>query len=356
MLRPIRHSATLTLLLLSVARTCHGLTLAERRSRLSQAFSSPAAKLTLSPELVIPNPTDMTAILLQTNAIQTMSAQLRAGKANAVFLQGSDLALQTFCTEQGSVLGRFPGPLPTVYCSMAEDMRQVAESGADGLLVRLNNPVSSSNDVASLVRQDATFLATIQAALDAEICPIPEITIHQQDAAAWKIEDSECLVSALTELMGTEPVAVVLSVEAKADDDEASDLPPLVLPPVSKQLGNRVPILVSVRVSGGDGRLGAEMARLKDAGYSGAFLRNECVPRFRLNDLETIGRFWAACIKDLKSTKSKSFSFQSKNNMEKSLGTQWANLQNSVMESGALGDPNEQVSMMDNSSGDYSGF
>ena len=338
-------------ILILSAGISHSLILDERRSRLSQALSSPAGKLTLSPEVVIPDPSDMTAILLQTNAVQTMSAQVRAGKANAVFLEGSDLALKTFCLEQQTALGKFPGPLPIVYCSMVEDMQQIAESGADGLLVRLTNPVSSS-DLANCVRQDASFLATIQAALDAGVCPIPEITIDHQDSVAWKKDDIECLIVALAELMGADPVALVVSVNSKVNEDAE----PLVLPPVAKELGRRVPILGSVRVSGGDGRLGVEMARLKDAGYSGAFLRSDCLPRFRQNDLETVGRFWAASITDLKSTRSKSFSFQAKNNMEKSLGTQWANLQNSVIESGALGDPNEQVSLMDESRGDYSGF
>jgi hypothetical protein len=44
--------------------------------------------------------------------------------------------------------------------------------------------------------------------------------------------------------------------------------------------------------------------------------------------------------------------------METSLSRQWGNYQQSVMDSGALGDPNESVSIdsIDEAAGDYQGF
>ncbi|GKY90518.1 hypothetical protein MPSEU_000025500 [Mayamaea pseudoterrestris] len=341
---------------LSLLVLSHGLTLSESRGRLSQALSSPSGKLTLSPELVIPEPADMTAILLQSNAIQTISAKVRTAKANAVFLQGSVMALKTFCNEQESAQGGFPGPLPVIYCSKYDDNTQdVADAGADGLLVSLKQSISSS-DVSSILHEDSTFLETIKTARDCGLQIIPEVTIDHDFAASWSEEDFTKLLDELTEFIGEEPVAVVVSINP-ASDDEQETVAQAALPLVSKELRKRVALLGSIKVSGGEGRLGAETARFKEAGYAGAFLRSDCVPGFRLNpDLDTVGRFWAACINDLKSTRSKSFSFRSKNNMEKSLGTQWANLQNSVIESGALGDPNEQVSMMDASNGDFQGF
>jgi hypothetical protein len=199
------------------------------------------------------------------------------------------------------------------------------------------------------------FVEAAKVALKYGLQPIPEVTIAEESAASWTEEDVTKLVDKLSVLMGCDPVALLLSVNPKDDEDEREE--PIALPPVPKSLRKRVQVLGSVRKSGGEGRLGKETNRFKDAGFAGAFLRSDCVPGFRMNmDLDLVSQFWGACIDDLKSTRSKSFSFRSRNNMEKSVGTQWANLQNSVISSGALGDPNEQVSIMDDSSGDYQGF
>jgi hypothetical protein len=344
----------------------HAFTLDESRRHLSQAFSSPSGKLTLSPELVIPEPTDMTAILLQSSAIQTVSARIRAAKANAVFLQGSIHALQTFATEQEGARGGFPSPVPIIYCTnnnpntLYDDenddgdsnLQDIADAGAHGLLVRIGNgeECSSIEDIGD----DTTFWSNIKAALACGLQPIPEITIGGEVASSWQEKDVCLLMERLSDGMGSDPVAVVLTVNQLNDET----VEPVALPSIPYDVSKRIPILGSVRVSGGEGRLGLETTRIKDAGYAGAFLRSDCVPGFRMNpDLNIVSQFWAACINDLKSTRSKSFSFRSKNNMEKSLSTQWANLQNSVISSGALGDPNEQVSIRgDDDSGDYQGF
>jgi hypothetical protein len=69
-----------------------------------------------------------------------------------------------------------------------------------------------------------------------------------------------------------------------------------------------------------------------------------------------VGQFWAACIHDLKSTRSKSFQFQSRNNMRKSVSAEWMKYQSNVIESGALGDPNDSYSVVNEAAGEYKGF
>jgi hypothetical protein len=57
------------------------------RAKLQQALSSPSKKLTISPEIIIPEPTDPTALLLQSTQITKMSQSLRMkAKANAVYI------------------------------------------------------------------------------------------------------------------------------------------------------------------------------------------------------------------------------------------------------------------------------
>jgi hypothetical protein len=323
------------------------------RSRLSEAFLSPSGKLTLSPEIVIPEPTDPTAILLQTNAVQTLSSRIRACKANAAFLQGSVNALATFSAEQETARGNFPGPIPIIFCLQGSefDLGAIAESGADGVMI----PVCSGNEIENLaeIATDSTFTDTCKAAWACGLQPIPEVTVGQKTASTWSEQDFENMVAQLSEATGNEPVTVLLTVNPI--DEEQVD--PVTLPTVPKALGRKVPILGSVRVTAGENRLGAETNRFKEDGFTGALLRSDCVPGFRMQpDLEIVSQFWAACISDLKSTKSKSFSFRSKNNMEKNVMTQWGNYQKSVVESGALGDPDESFSALDEQAGDYKGF
>ena len=83
---------------------------------LGQSLSSPSGKLTLSPEIVLPEPTDPTAILLQSSEIIKLSESIRSAKSNAAFLSGTVGAVRNFCTEQEGSRGNFPGPVPVVYC------------------------------------------------------------------------------------------------------------------------------------------------------------------------------------------------------------------------------------------------
>ena len=365
------------------------------RARLQQAFSSPSGKLTLSSEIFIPEPSNPTAILLQAPAITQLSTRIRVrAKANTAFLTADSLgSLQTFCKEQEEARGNFPGPVPVIYCSssteddaiatLIEDMSEVAETGVSGVLVSINegSEISSVDDI-SAGEETASWLKICKNALECGLQPVPEITVKDSTATTWKEDDMEALVGKISELMGEDPVSILLTInptttaatsssetssseekdDSDDDDDDDEESEPAVealpLPAVSKALGKRVPIMVSVRAGAGAGRMGEETARIKASGFTGAVLRRECVPGFPNNpSIEFSADFWSACIGDLKSVKSKTFEFRSKNNMEQQLGTQWANYQNDVMDSGALGDmADSKPEGFDQESGDYQGF
>jgi hypothetical protein len=323
------------------------------RSKLAAAFASPSGKLTLSPELVIPEPRDPTSILLLSNAVQTLSERIRLCKTNAAFLQGSLTALQTFTNEQSTAFGNFPGPVPVIYCDCSAEFDEVASAGADGVMIPVCGSGVELKSFHEIISSDATWVELCRAAVSAGLQPIPEVTIGQATAASWSEGDVESLIAAVVDAAGMEPVSIVLTVNT-VDDDQTE---PVTIPVIPKAAAKRVPILGSVRAMAGDNRLSEETMRFKDAGYSGTVLRSDCVPGFRLQpNLEIVGKFWQACITDLKSTRSKSFSFRSKNKMNVSTATKWGNYQQSVIESGALGDPDESSSVMDSEAGDYQGF
>jgi hypothetical protein len=309
------------------------------KSRLQDALSSVAGKLTLSPEIIIPVPTDMTAILLQASAIQTLSSRLRTqAKANTAFIDGTVTSVETFCAEQESARGNFPGPIPVVYFgTQVEDMDTLAEAGAMGIVVTVQN----LDDMADTLKEKC------QAALACGLQPIPEMMVDPSC-------NVESLVDAIHACLGMDPAALLLTFPAVEVDVE-----PAALPSVSKDLKKRVPILGSVRVPVGENRMGMEVARFKDAGFTGAILRSECVAGFRVNtDIDVVGKFWANCIGDLKSTKSKSFSFRSKNAMNKDLMTEWTKFSMDVVESGALGPEDMETGKaeINTDAGDYKGF
>lgn len=342
------------------------------RAMLQQAMSSPSGKLTLSPEILVPDPRDPTAILLHGPAVTSLSNAIRLkAKANTAFVVADSLgSYRTFCKEQEEARGNFPGPVPVVYCAtdssnveeILENMADVAETGVSGFLVAINegSEISSLDDISG----DADWMKVCKAVVDCGMQPIPEITLKDETATTWKEDDVESLVDKLAEIMGEDPVSVLLTInsssdEESSDDEEEAEAPvALPLPTVRKALGKRVPILASVRSNAGGGRMGQETAHIKDSGFTGAVLRRECVPGFPNNpSVEFSSDFWSACIGDLKSTRSKTFDFRSKNNMEVSAGTKWANLQTDVMDSGALGDMEDNVPPgFDAESGDYQGF
>ncbi|GAX15514.1 hypothetical protein FisN_6Hh131 [Fistulifera solaris] len=336
---------------LSCATVVKALSVEVSRARLQQAFASPSGKLTYSPELIIPEPNDPTAILLLSNAVQNLSSRIRACKANAAVLQGSVSALRTFVNEQEIARGNFPGPVPVIYAGSLEGMEEIAEAGAEGILVSIceGQEISSLSDLES----EAKWQQICQQAIQCGIQPVPEITIGHVTASKWTEETMESLVDCLAKTIGADPAALIVTINPESDDEET----PVAIPPVNKALNKRVPILGSVRVTAGEGRLNEESQRFKEAGFLGTFLRSDCVPGFRMNpNLEIVAGFWAHCIADLKSTKSKSFSFRAKNNMEKNALTNWANYQQNVIDSGALGDPNDSYSIVNEAAGEYKGF
>eukprot|EP00549_Striatella_unipunctata_P019522 CAMPEP_0118677082 /NCGR_PEP_ID=MMETSP0800-20121206/2419_1 /TAXON_ID=210618 ORGANISM="Striatella unipunctata, Strain CCMP2910" /NCGR_SAMPLE_ID=MMETSP0800 /ASSEMBLY_ACC=CAM_ASM_000638 /LENGTH=352 /DNA_ID=CAMNT_0006572695 /DNA_START=203 /DNA_END=1261 /DNA_ORIENTATION=+ len=344
------------------------------RFQLLSTLVSPAGKVTLNPEILIPEPNDPTAILLLSNAISQLSSTLRKGKANTAWISGSTSSLKTFCTEQQTALGNFPGPVPVVYCGnlrdasaagtqeggMNLDCEAIADAGASGVLLPLSlgdNQVTSIDDITNGKSDFGDLAETVASAYKNGLEVIPEITLEASNS--WT-EDKVMAVLDAVKSNVKDPVAIVLSAELVAEEEtEGEDQPKPVsigLPPIPSDLEDGIPILGSVRVPAGNNRIGDAVGELKTNGYKGAFLRADCIPGFRLNpDLELVGGFWSAVIGSLKSTRSKLFKFNSRNNMETSVGQKWGSLQQSVMDSGALGSP-EDNPYLNADGGDYQAF
>ena len=329
-------------------------------NKLHAALASPSGKLTYSPEILIPEPRDATSILLLTNSVQTLSERIRSGKANVAFLRGSITALQTFTNEQASALGNFPGPVPAVYCYNGNtpdvSFVDIASSGADGVLMNLCANMDEVQSINDIVDTADEWVDSWKAAVSAGLQPIPELQIGESFAQTFSEENLNHLITMFTERVGIEPAALVFTANQNIDDDETHQ--PIPIPNISKSLSKRIPIIGSIRAnSDGENRLlYEETIRYKDAGYTGTFLRWDCIPGYQLQpNLELVGKFWFACISDLKSTRSKSFSFRAKNQMDVSAATKWGNYQRDVIESGALGDPGETASLNE-ADGDYQGF
>jgi len=343
------------------------------RGRTFEALASPSGKLTMSPEIVIPDPSDPTLVLLQTDAIQKLSGRIRTqAKANSAWLSGSLSAITTFCQEQDAARGNFPGPLPVIYCrtstaiggadaNLVEDPQALADAGASGVVI----PFLDGTEIESMDQitnsDNEAWVAACQKALACGVQPIPEIVLADAMAKDMSEEDTEKLVMAVASASGTDPVSVLLTMNPPVvdddEDDEEEQERPVSLPKVPKKLGKTIPIMGSIRVIAGENRLGIETQRFKDAGFTGVVLRSDCLPGFRMNpDLDIVGMFWSGVIGDLKSTRSKNFQFNSRNNMEKNAGVEWAKYQKSVIDDGALGNPEDAFSMVDSAAGEYKGF
>ena len=358
---------------------------------LSQSLSSPSGKLTLSPEIVIPEPTDPTALLLQSTEVTKLSEKIRSkAKANAALLAGSVNALRTFCVEQESARGNFPGPVPVLALSDGTEcdagvLADIADAGAVGIVLPVNGgeAIDSISDISD---EEGILKTNFAAALEAGLQPLPEVCLAGGEGveSKWDEKQVTALVEAIAaECGGVDPVGIVLTVDmpessdiddenddddeegngdgsSSEDEEEEQAIP---LPQVPKALAKRVPILGSVRAVAGGGRMGQWTRSLKTAGFTGAFLRRECVPGLTstITDLEAVSGFWSAAIGDLKSVKSKSFGFRA--NMKgidesMKLPNEWYKYQKSVMESGALGDisGDQGAVELDSDNGDYQGF
>ena len=220
-------------------------------------------------------------------------------------------------------------------------MVQLSEAGAAGLSVTMK--LDSYDE----------HVEHCKRAIDCGLQLIPEVIISDETARSWNEEDVSSLVDTLTSTFDIEPVSVLLTIEPLSDSEESSD-GEVTLPPVSRELSKKIPILASINVPGD---IVGETVFVKAAGFTGAVLRASCLPKFPTPGVEPIGRYWGACISDLKSTRSKSFSFRSKNKMEKSVMTEWEKYGKDVVESGAIGDFTEDSDAgIDTEGGDYKGF
>jgi hypothetical protein len=285
--------------------------------------------------------------------------------------------LKTFCNEQELARGNFPAPVPVIFCKkqdteedddddVEDELSELAELGVSGIIVSTKSITENGNNN---IKDDGRFHKMCRKAIECGLQPIPEIIIDDAVALAWSTDEKqmEQIVDTIANEIfgGQDPVSIVISIIKSADDtdneedDEAEkENKPVPLPVISKGLKKRVPIMGSIRMMAGENRLGEETARYKAAGYTGAVLRRECVPNYQLSpSLEFVSDFWAACIGDLKSTRSKTFNFRSKNNMEKPLSLEWAKYQKSVIESGALGEAEDNMPPgLNPDAGDYKGF
>mmetsp|Transcript_37352 Transcript_37352/g.54614 ORF Transcript_37352/g.54614 Transcript_37352/m.54614 type:complete len:373 (-) Transcript_37352:41-1159(-) len=340
------------------------------RSRLKEALCSPSGKLTLSPELIIPEPTDPTALLLKSTEVTKVSERIRtSAKANVAFIEGSIGSLRSFAAEQENARGQFPSPVPVVFTGIAPgsddavDLDEAADAGVSGIIVSVLNGKAISTVQDLIDQEDGSLKDQCEKALASGLQPIPEVFLV--GGTQWEEEDVVKLVDVLTEKCGDagEPVSVVLTIDApeESDDDEEGsedeEAKAAFLPKVPKALGKRVPIIGSVKVPAGGGRMSQYTKLMKESGFTGAYLRADCVPGFRMNpDLEAVGGFWCAAIGDLKSVKSKNFSFRSKVQLDKDVPLEWYNYQKNIMESGALGDFSGPAQDVNSDAGDYLGF
>jgi len=335
---------------------------------LQQSLSSIANKMTLSPEIIIPEPTDPTALLLQSTEVTKMSTSVRTkAKGNAAFIAGSLNSLKTFCTEQETARGNFPGPLPVIYCKSSfggdASMSKISDAGARGVMytVNPNNEVAGPEEL----ENDDSLKNSFDLALENGMQLIPEIILKPE--SSWDADAVTKLVDSVISQCGTEPAALILTVGAVAEEEEeeeeaevaVSKETNLNLPEVPKELSKKVPILGSVRAVAGGGRMGASVDAHKQAGFKGCLLRCECLPGYRMNpDLDFVGGFWGAAIGDLKSTKSKNFNFRSTIALDRDIPLEWYNYQKDIMESGALGSPGGggEGDPLNSDNGDYQGF
>lgn len=350
------------------------------RGRLFEALYSPSGKLTFSPEVIIPEPSDPTALLLQSTEVIKISEKLRSkGKINAAFLSGSFSSVNAFVKEQEEARGSFPGPVPVIYCAFSgidssnagdddddNPLEVLAEYGCSGIVTSVCEGKSISN-VDDLKDSSENW---IQAALNCGIQPIPEVVLSMEKS--WGVDDISCIIDILREKCENDdgPVSVVITfdnaLETVDDDDDDDDDSQSAadeamwdnVPELPKSISKNFPILGSVRVGSLD-ELNDYSTKLKSKGFTGAFLRADCVPGFRMNpDLDFVAGFWSAVISDLKSTKSKNFEFRTKTKLEKDVPLEWLNYQKDVMESGALGATSAKAASEDlnTENGDYQGF
>lgn len=327
---------------------------------------SPSKKLTFHPELVLPEPSDPTALLLRSSEVTKLSEVIRTrAKANAVFVEGTVDALMPMGKEQELARGNFPGPCPIIFSWTKEEGDASLEScleqlekidGVEGLLLPFfgGKEIESVDSYLAEVNSSPTLTETCGKIWEAGIQPIPELVLAP--GADWSEEDVVKLVDAVKDTCGgLDPVSIVFTngeVEVSENDDEPST-PKITIP---KSISKRMSFIGSIRTTAGEGRMNYAISQLQSCNFNGAFLRADCVPGYRLNpDLNVVGGFWSAAIGDLKSLKSKNFSFRSKVKLTKDVPMEWYNYQKDIMDSGALGGKSSGGDLNPDA-GDYKGF
>ena len=300
------------------------------RSRLTDAFRTPSRKLTLHPELVLPEPSDPTALLLRSTEIARLSQTMRTkAKANALFVEGTVDALTPMGKEQENARGNFPGPLPIIYIlpdenTLSDSMERLRDvEGLEGILIPFFGG-EEIESVASYLEESKNYPCLAEkcgAIWDAGFQPIPEVTLSP--GATWADEDVVRLVDAVRDTCGgLDPVSIVFtnagSDDEAADENDQDDGPSTPKITIPSSISKRLTFIGSVRTTAGEGRMNAATTKLSSRNFHGAFLRADCVPGYRLNpDLKVVGGFWSAAIGDMKSLKSKNFNFRSKVKLEK---------------------------------------
>jgi hypothetical protein len=300
------------------------------RSRLTEAFRSPSKKLTLHPELVLPEPSDPTALLLRSTEVTKLSQTMRTkAKANALFVEGTVDALTPMGKEQENARGEFPGPLPIIYIlpdennTLSNNMEQLRDvEGLEGILVPFfgGKGIESVSDYLDESKNQPSLAEKCGAIWDAGFQPIPEVTFSSH--TTWTEEDMVRLVDAIKDTCGgIDPVSIVFTnagcdeTANQEDQNDGTSALKFIIPP---SISKRLTFIGSVRTTAGDGRMNAATSKLSSCNFHGAFLRADCVPGYRMNpDLKVVGGFWSAAISDMKSLKSKNFNFRSKVKLEK---------------------------------------
>ncbi|GMI54367.1 hypothetical protein ScalyP_jg2573 [Parmales sp. scaly parma] len=334
--------------LLSLIASCHSLSnVLTLRSVLTPLTKR---KLTFVPEINLNNQlSDSTNLLVEKLQIESLSRTLRVkSKAGVVVLCGSVDQLSIFCSEQRAAVDDYPGPLNVIFKGVEEyDCEAVRVAGADGIL--------SSFDT-----NDEGWEIMMRSALDENSASGLSTVVEVVTSAGFELGDLE-------EVVGDNVGAIVITGrdsfidfgEEGEDADNGESEPPIVPIAVPKISGdiNSVPVLGSVRVLAGGGRMGEVCAEMNEGGYSGAFLRQECVPKYQFNtDLAEIAKFFVLAITNLKSMKSKNFGgLRSKMKIEKDVPMEWFNYQKDIMESGALG-TTEKATGINTAEGDFVGF
>ena len=165
------------------------------RSRLSEAFKSPSKKMTLHPELVLPEPSDPTALLLRASEVTKLSSVIRTrAKANAVFVEGTVDALLPMAKEQEDARGNFPGPVPIVYswkddgsATLTSCLEQLSTvDGVEGVLLPFfaGKEISSVDMYLEQMQNNPSLTEACGEIWGVGLQPIPEITL--MNVSEWE--------------------------------------------------------------------------------------------------------------------------------------------------------------------------